>query len=119
MRRYIAIGTQQLQRAADTIRALNPKRPWRIEITQHQAKRTLSQNKLYFSILTEMANETGYTKDEMHDIMKTKLLPPQVVSLADEEITIPATTTTLGKKEFSDYVDRVCAFAATELGIVV
>ncbi len=119
MRKYVANGVAQLQKVADMVRGLNPKRPWRIEITQHQAKRTVSQNKLYWAVIMEMADETGYAKDEMHEAMKMKFLPPSVITVAENEIVIPASTTLLGKKDFAGYVDKVIAFAAMEMGITV
>ena len=108
-----------MQKVASIIAALNPKVEWRIDIRRHVGRRTLSQNKLYFAVLTEMANETGHTKDEMHDAMKTKFLPQQVIELAGEEVYIPGSSAKLDKAMFAEYVEKVIAFAATELGIQV
>jgi len=115
----VAYGEASLQKVASIIAALNPKVEWRIDIRRHVGRRSLSQNKLYFAVLTEMANETGHTKDEMHDAMKTKFLPQQVVSVAGEDVYIPASSAKLDKMAFAEYVDKVIAFAASELGIQV
>jgi hypothetical protein len=115
----VAYGEASLQKVASIIAALNPKVEWRIDIRRHIGRRTVSQNKLYFAVLTEMANETGHTKDEMHDAMKTKFLPQQVVNLGGEEVYIPSSSAKLDKATFTEYVEKVMAFAASELGIQV
>jgi hypothetical protein len=114
----VAYGEASLQKVASIIAALNPKVEWRIEIKRHVARRTLSQNKLYFAILTEMANETGHTKEEMHEIMKKKFLEPKIIELLGEEF---ATWSSADKDKavFAAYVDRVIAFATSELGLTV
>jgi hypothetical protein len=119
VKRYIASSVAQIQRVADIIRGLNPKKAWQIEIALHRGCRTLAQNKLYWAIVMEIANETGHSKDEIHDAMKQKFLPPQTVTLADEAIEIPASTPRLDKKQMADYIERVCVFAHSELGIAV
>ena len=119
MRAYVARGPAQLQKAADVIRSLNPEKVWQVEIGLYQEKRTLSQNKLYFAVITEMARETGHSKAEMHAAMKRKFLPPAIVTVADEEIIVPAESSKLGKQKFSEYVEQVIAFAVSELGLIV
>ena len=118
MTQKVAIGAASLRKVADVIAALNPKVEWRIDIRRHIARRTLSQNKLYFAILTEMANETGHTKEELHEIMKKKFLEPKVVDLVGEEYPVWSSSDK-DKAVFAEFVDRVIVFAAQELGIVV
>ena len=119
MRQYLARSEADLRKIAALVLSLNPQKPWRVEVKQHQEKRTLSQNKLYFAVLTEMANETGHTKEEMHEAMKRKFLPTTVITLADEEIPVTAQSSKLAKDEFSKYVEKVIAFASSDLGIMV
>lgn len=119
MKQYVVQGQPQLQRVADLIRSLSPDKPWSIEVKRHQERRTLSQNKLYFAILTEIERETGNDKEAIHEAMKKKFLPPQTVTLGDEEVMVPGSSAKCGKQAFSEFVEKVCAFAATELGLTV
>jgi hypothetical protein len=119
MRQYLAHGTFQLQKVAGLIGQLNPARKWRIEIKQHQERRTLSQNKLIWCIYTEIANETGHTTDEIHEYCKEKFLPKRIVSINGVDHEIIGSTALLDKPAFSEYVERVAAWAATDFGITV
>lgn len=114
----IARSRLQLEKAAHTVAQLNPEKQWRIEITRHQERRTLSQNKRYWAAITELARETGHSKDEMHEAMKRKFLEPVIVNLGDEEIPVTASSAKLGKQIFSEFMEQVIAFAASEFGIV-
>ena len=119
MRQMVARGRQQLESAARLIAGLSPEKPWRIEVARHRERRTLSQNKRYWVAVTELANETGHSKDEMHEALKLKFLPPVMVQVGDDEvIAVPASSAKLDRKIFADYMERVIAFAATEFGIV-
>lgn len=116
---YVARGAGDLQRVADVIRGLAPTKPWRIELTPHRAKRSPEQNKLLWAIYAAIASNTGHTSEEIHEVMKAKFLPRQVVTVGDEEVPIVGSSTKLDVKEFSEFVERVQAFASSELGIVV
>lgn len=119
MSAHVAIGAGQLQRVADLVRTLNPQKAWRVEISQHHKKRTISQNKLLWAIYQEVASETGHTEDEIHDYCKIKFLPKRIVNIEGKDDEIPGSTAILDKPAFSEYVERVSAWAATELGIAV
>jgi hypothetical protein len=119
MRELVSYGIEQLQRAADVVRALPPDTAWRIAITEHRSRRTADQNKLLWAIYTEMSDGTGYTPSELHEAMKRKFLAPKVVKVGKQEIEVPGSSRELDTKDFSQYVERVAQFAAEELGIVV
>lgn len=116
---YVCRGVVELQRAADLIRGLTPDKPWRVEIVQHRNKRSPEQNALLWAIYGRMVEGTGHTTEELHEAMKAKFLPQQWIRVGDEEVKINASTTKLDVKEFSDFVERVQEFAASELAIVV
>lgn len=118
MTQKVCTGTASLRKVAEIVAGLNPKFAWRIEIARHQERRTLSQNKRYWVAVTELANETGHSKDEMHEAMKRKFLPPVLVELAGDVIEVPPSSAKLGRQVFAEYMERVIAFAATEFGIV-
>jgi hypothetical protein len=119
MREMVSQGLDQLQRAADVIRALAPDTRWRIAVSEHRSQRTTEQNKLLWAIYTEMAENTGYTASELHEAMKRKFLVPRLVKVGKDEIQVPGSSRELDTKEFSQFVERVAQFASEELGIVV
>jgi len=106
-----------LARAAEVIATLPANKKWQIEVKEWRGKRTNSQNALLWVIYTAIAKATGHTPEEVHEAMKAKFLPPRVISLGSEEVTIPPSTTATDVPEFSEYVERVVSFAATELGV--
>ena len=119
MGQYVARGQQQLRDLAKLVFGLSPDKPWRVEITPHRAKRSGEQNKLLWALYTEIAKGTGHTAEEIHEALKIKLLPRRQITVGDQVLVIPGSTTKLDTSEFSDYVERVQAWAATECGIVL
>lgn len=119
MRQYIARDESALRNVASVILGLNPKKRWRVEIAQHQERRTLSQNKLLWAIYTEIASETGHTPDEIHEYCKQRFLPKRLVSFDGKDTEIVGSTSELERPAFSEYVERVRAWAASDFGIVV
>lgn len=119
MRQFLARDEAQLRNVAGVVLGLNPQKAWRIEVRQHQERRTLSQNKLLWAIYTEVASETGHTSDEIHEYCKQTFLPKRLVSFDGKDVEIVGSTAELDKPAFSEYVTRVMAWAATEFGIVV
>lgn len=112
-------GADELERAAAIIRGLNPARPWRITIVQHRERRSPEQNALLWAIYSEIGKETGNEAEDIHEAMKFRFLPPVQIEIGGEYIPVPPSSRKLDTKEFSEFVERVQAFAASELGIVV
>lgn len=119
MRQFVARGPTQLEAIARTILGLSPDKPWRVQLTPHRAKRTTEQNALLWAIYSEIAKGTGHSAEEIHEALKAHLLPRRQVTLGDEVLDYPGSTAVLDTGDFSDYVERVRAWAASELGVVV
>jgi hypothetical protein len=113
----MARNARELATAAEVVSTLDPSRRWVVEIREQRSKRTGPQNRLLWAIYTAIADATGYTPEEVHEAMKAKFLPPRAVALGKEEVEVPGSTAVLEVPEFSEYVERVQAFAATELGV--
>jgi hypothetical protein len=99
---------------------LNP--VWEVIIQEHATDRSLKQNALMWVILTALANACGATKDDMHDFMVDKLLPPRVVEVVDPQTgetfhkTLPAKTSKLTVKPMAEFITMMLAYCG-ELGI--
>lgn len=118
MREFVARGQSQLQALAQTILGLSPEKPWRVQLTPHRSKRTNDQNALLWAIYSEIAKGTGHTAEEIHEVLKELLLAPKEIRLGDHVFQLKSTKR-LDTAEFSEYVERVRAWAASELGVVV
>ena len=90
-----------------------------IEITQKRENRTLDQNALYWLWLTCIEQETGNSKEDIHYYCKDNFLPKKEMQIAGEVVYIPESTTKKDTKQFSDYMNKVQVFAASELGIIL
>ena len=91
-----------------------------VSIRQAHATRTPQMNRLYWRwYVTPLAEYTGYSPQAIHSYLKQRLLSPQVITIANpdgeliDEATIEATTTTLTKDEFSNYLLQIADFAET------
>lgn len=95
-----------------------------ITVERKFATRSANQNRWYWSCVVGLvADHTGYTPDEIHEIYKAKFIPKSMV-LADgngeivDEVVLGGSTTRMDTVQFSDYCERIRDWAAT-LGVVI
>ena len=94
-------------------------KPIRVTVERWIKKRSLPQNRYYWSVIVALiAEDTGYTDQEAHEHLKGMFCPVRVVRLGSVEAEIRSTTL-LSTVEMSEYCERCSAFAATELGLVI
>ena len=86
-----------------------------IEIEREKGKRTLSQNDFYWLYLGVIERETGNLATDLHELFKRKLLPPIPKKILGVEFKIPASTTTLNKIEFGEYLDKISAMTCVPI----
>jgi hypothetical protein len=94
----------------------------RIEIKIQKLKsiRSHQQNRLWWLYMTMLSVDTGYTKDEMHEICKFKFLKrSKVVEKTGEILEYLESTTKLNKSEFADMVSELIRWSAETLDIVL
>ena len=118
MRTMLPRGRDELDRAARAIAGLNPDKRWRIQIAPYRASRSTEQNALLWAIYTEIAKETGNAPERIHEAMKARFLPPVMVKLGEDEVAVTGSSAKLDTQAFSEFVEQVRSFAASELGIV-
>ena len=95
-------------------------KPKKVTIEPWVRHRSTNQNAYYHGVvLKEIALETGHDADELHEFFKRRFLPCRTIEVAGQVIDAPPSTTDLSTIEFRDYIDRIAAFAATELGIAI
>jgi hypothetical protein len=90
-----------------------------LTLKKYKKNRTLKQNAYYFGVvLPLMAEHTGYSANEIHEIEKRRHLPRKILTLFGKEYHMPGSTATLSVGEMVEYVDR-CIADAAEMGINV
>jgi len=114
MNTIILRGPEQVESACRLIRSinLNPDAPKEVVVRDHKATRSVQQNRLYWQWVGILSDQTGYSKDEVHELMAKKFLPPVVKEVMGEMVEYRRSTTKLKVREMSEYMNQVEAFAA-------
>ncbi len=86
-----------------------------VVIKQKGKSRSKNQNDYYFGVVIEiLAQQTGYSVDEMHEVMKAKFLS-ETRELAGESITVSKSTTSLTTVDFEKYLSDIREWASVYL----
>lgn len=89
-----------------------------IIIRRKKKHRSVQQNRYYWLIVTMMAEHTGFTKDEMHSILRYKFLKSERVNdntgIVYEYV---KSTTELSTIEYEEYLEHVRSFGVDELDL--
>jgi hypothetical protein len=98
---------------------LKGKRVW-VSVTPEKQLRNLSQNAYLWVIYEAIAEWSGHESEEIHEAMKGMFLPKRPLGMPGDKpaLTAIGSTTTLTVPEFSEYVDKVKRWAASQ-GCVV
>lgn len=109
--------TQSLKQYFETL----PDWDYQVEVKKAKKIRSPEQNRRYRIILNLLvAQDTGYTDDDWHELCKNKFIKPRIVkSKLDgrKRIKRKPTTTTLTTEEFSEYNDKIILFAREFFGV--
>jgi len=96
-----------------------------VDIARHNPTRTGQANRYYWGVVIAiLADHTGYTPDEIHDVLKRRFLPKTLAlsnrngELIGEDV-IGGSTAALDIAEFGDYVTRIKAWALDDLGVFI
>lgn len=119
----IVIRNEEMRRRVISfLNNLNIEKPWEITIEPYRKKRSLSQLRLMWLWISEVAEHvrehTGMDSEDVHAFLKEKFLPPRIIEIAGEAVEY-RTTTKLTTAEMSEYMDRIYAWATTELGLLL
>lgn len=78
------------------------------------------QNRYYWSVIVGMiAEETGHEPEETHTWLKMKFLERQFIEMGGEEFLVPKSTKRLTTEEREVYHERIRAWAAQFLSLVI
>ena len=90
----------------------------RIELTIRKERhaRSLSQNRYYWGVIIEiLSNHFGYEKEEMHSALRFKFLKKH----EDTNLVTAGSTAKLSTVGFTEYIDEIIRWAATEYQVVI
>jgi|TARA_R100000084_G_scaffold70667_1_gene31317 hypothetical protein len=88
-----------------------------IRIKVRTNNRTTEQNSLYWKWINIMSEETGFTKEEMHELVKYKFLKRTSINNNGVEEVKLKSTTSLTVKEFTKLMDDVLYWSNNTLNI--
>jgi len=118
MKPYKIWDDQSHALAIEALEGVKPGLKWKVTIERQKDIRTLSQNAFSWMVYGVVADHTGHTADEIHEDFAERFAAPVYSTvLGREKVTHP--TKGLHVDVMSKYIDRICAFAASDLGIVL
>jgi hypothetical protein len=115
---YILRTHSDRQRVAEMLTQLAMDKPWRVSLTPYKSRRSSEQNNRAWALYRAIADETGYTAGEVHAICKAKFGEPRVIKMGDVEVT-EWSTRDKDVAWMADYITRLEAWAAQEMGIAL
>ena len=90
-----------------------------ITVGEQKKRRSLNLNSYYWAVVVKLlSEETGYDKDEMHEVLKSMFLRTryQIKGVWEDST---KSTTKLTHKEMSEFIEEVKRFASTTLGVYI
>lgn len=108
---------RQRNHALDTIKALDIATVYEVTIKPYKRNRSLEQNSLMWKWYSIIANDLGYTTEEIHEEFMRKLLTPTIVKTPSGMVEVYSTKK-LKVKEMTAYLEGI-ERTATEMGIAL
>jgi len=90
-----------------------------ITVGEQKKRRSLNLNSYYWAVVVKLlSEETGYDKDEMHEVLKSMFLRTRY-QIKGVWVDSTKSTTKLSHKEMSEFIEEVKRFASTTLGVYI
>jgi hypothetical protein len=112
------INREYALRQLDTVLGTIRNGDYVIKIEKREKKRTLPSNRLFWLWMACLEKETGTAKEDCHDYYCNKFLSRRAVINGSEK-TVTGGTSKLNTVQFSDFLNRIQADAASEFGITL
>lgn len=91
-----------------------------ILVDEERPNRSNNQNSYYWGVVLKLISEhTGYTPEELHDILKYKFLGVEDKKILNETVKVLKSTTKLNTLQFEEYLQRVRDWAQTKLNVFI
>jgi hypothetical protein len=110
------------ERLVGHIRTISVEGPWEFTWRPYVKRRSSSQNALMWKWVNEVAEHvvqhTGQDAEDVHEFFKRKFLHPRQAEIGGETFQIYSTKK-LTTSEMSEYMERIYAWATSELGLLL
>lgn len=125
---YIKAGRLMIRNRAQFDAAIGGlKDGWEVEVEVSRLRATRSQqaNRFYWGVVLDaLAQHTGYTPEELHDLMKCRFLPKERAFLDGngdvvEQYVLGGSTRGLDTAEFAEYVNKIREWASSVLNCYI
>jgi len=100
------------------INGLDLGKKWIIEIKRQTKKRSTGQNSWLWACHKVVAEDTGNSVDDIHEIVKKELLPKKYIEFDGDEIEVNGSTAGLTRDQWSEFMVEYAAWAA-QYGIML
>ena len=119
MPKFIIISQANKEAVQQYIDRLPEGKKYEVEVNLCRKRRTIDQNSLYWLWLNCLEAETGNDINTLHDFFKQTYLGLKQTLCFGKQVIREVTTTDLNTAEFTDYLNKVQAFAASECGVIL
>jgi len=94
---------------------------YKVTLQKIKDSRSLNQNKYYWAVVVSvLASEVGYFKDEMHMVLRRKFLGyTRTNPITGEQEMFAKSTTDLNTQEMEEYLEAIRVWAISELDIYI
>lgn len=82
------------------------KKVW-VTFDKRLPQRSQRANSYYWVYLGQIAEETGYTKEEVHEWAKQMFLANRAVEVFGKSVRVAPSTTALSTGEFMEYINKI------------
>ena len=92
--------------------------PFQVDFGDIRHQRTVSQNSRLWALHSLASRQTGYTPEELHELMLAKFFGTKEIEVGGIVRTVPnKRSSTREKQEFREFLDDVESFYASTLGV--
>lgn len=117
MSRHSVKGRVQLENLAALVAKLNPDKAWAVTISEAKSRRSLEQNDRFHALIAAIATETGNDPKFLKEWAKEEFGPVMSAEVGGKYYEVPKPSHAYDVAEMGEVMDRLEAWAATELGI--
>lgn len=92
--------------------------PWEVTVKRWVPRRSSEQNARLWALHSAAAKVTGYSAEEMHELMLCRFFGTKEIAVRDQTIQVPLKRSSQrNKREFAEFMEATEAFYISELGV--
>lgn len=116
---------EERRRFDEAVSRLDDRWDYEIAVRRLYANRSQQANRFYWGVVVAVLSEyTGFTPDEMHDWLKMKFIPKKLAVCdgngeVQGEFVMGGSTRKMNTAQFTDYIETIRAWAASELDVQI